>query len=108
MDTRWYLHAINDNAHTNEILASIIGRQVDEALSHDTLCADGQRRNLYRCPSGYQDVRKAVMNYATYNLKMAVFQQAPDGSIVEYTLWKPAVKKRSLMGRLKRRIWTPK
>lgn len=108
MDTRWYLHAINDNAHTNEILASIFGGQIDEALAYNTLCADGVRRNLYRCPSGYQDVRKAVENHAKFNLKMAVYQQAPDGTIVEYTLWQPKVKKRSRMGRLKRLIWSPK
>lgn len=99
MGTRWYLHSINDNAHTNEILSSIIGEQFRDAECRDTLCSDSVRRNLYRCPSGYQDVRRAVANVSTYNLKLEIFQQESDGPIVQYNLWKQAVRKKARRAR---------
>ncbi len=104
MDTRWYLHSINDDGNTNEFLAQVIGEQYREAECRDMLCSDGGRRNLYRCPSGYQEVRRAIANVARYNLKLEVFQETSTGLIVQYDLWKPAVRKKARRTRALRSV----
>lgn len=95
MDTRWYLYSINDDAGTNEFLAQVIGEQYREAECRDMSCSDGVRRNLYRCPSGYQEVRRAIANIARFNLKFEVFQETSGGEIAQYDLWKQSVRKKA-------------
>jgi hypothetical protein len=104
MDTRWYLHSINDNTHTNEFLAQVIGEQHPDAECRDMLCSDGVRRNLYRCPSGYQEVRRAIANIARLNLNLEVFQETSGGLIVQYDLWKQEVRKKARRTRTMRDI----
>ncbi len=95
MDTRWYLWSRNDNGWTNEFLARVIGEQYPEAECRNVLCSDGVRRNLYRCPSGYQEVRRAIANVDLFNLKLEVFQETSGGEIVQYDLWKQEVRKKA-------------
>ena len=46
----WFLEPCGDVAYSNEILAKNIGSE--ENALQDVLCADGIKRNFWRCPSG--------------------------------------------------------
>lgn len=100
----WYLWSINDNGATNEFLAQIIGEQYREAECRDVLCSDGVKRNLYRCPSGYQNVRSAIENKDRYSLKFEVFQETSGGEVVQYDLWKRHVRKKARQARAMRSV----
>ncbi len=93
MKTVWYIGAVNDDPATNQYLVQVIGEQNQEYLHADKLCADGKKRNLFRCPDGYASVLKAVAAIAKYKLKFEVFQENIEDAIVRYDLWKPSARK---------------
>ena len=43
----WFLEP--KDSHTNEVISKNVG---EENILRDAICADGQRRNLWRCSSG--------------------------------------------------------
>ena len=43
----WFLEP--QDSYTNEVISKNVG---EENFSGDVVCADGQRRNLWQCPSG--------------------------------------------------------
>jgi hypothetical protein len=89
----WYLWAVNDDPPTNEYLAKIIGEGNEECASANKLCADGQRRNLFKCPKGYANVRSAIAAIPAFDLKVEVFKEEVEDVIAFYNLWKIGVKK---------------
>ena len=97
--TIWYVWSVNDDPVTNQYLVQVVGEQNPEYLHTDKLCADGKRRNLFRCPKGYADVLKAITAIAEYGLKIEVFQENIDGVITRYDLWKSLVRKAARYGR---------
>ena len=93
--TTWYLWAVNDDPRTNECLVKIIGEGNEENLYPNKLCADGERRNLFRCPRGYRNVRSALSALAPFNLKIEVFKEEIEDVIVLYNLWKKTMQKKA-------------
>ena len=91
--TAWYLWAVNDDPMTNQYLVKVIGEQNPEAMYTDKLCADGRRRNLFRCPTGYANVRSALTALQEFNLKVEVFKEDAGEVIARYDLWKRRVRK---------------
>lgn len=91
----WYLWAVDDDPKTNEYVVKIIGEGNEENLCPNKLCADGKRRNLFRCPEGYMDVRSAISALAVYDLKIEVFKESVEDVIVLYSLWKQTVRKKA-------------
>ncbi len=102
--TTWYLEAKNDHPPTNAYFVRVIGEQNSEYLYQDMLCADGTRRNLFRCPRGYFDVRRAIAAIPEYGLRMEIFKEEGDGSIVHFNLWKEAIRKRRKHANLMRGV----
>ncbi|MDE2173427.1 MAG: hypothetical protein KGJ31_02405 [Patescibacteria group bacterium] len=102
--TVWYLWAIDDDPRTNEYLVKIIGEQNSENLYRDKLCADGVRRNLFRCPKGYSNIRSALVAIPEFNLKTEVFKEGAGEAIVRYDLWKKRVQKSSRQSALLKAI----
>ncbi|HVB19760.1 MAG TPA: hypothetical protein VNF51_00515 [Candidatus Paceibacterota bacterium] len=99
---RWYLYAINNDPATNEYLAKIIGEQNQECEHREKLCIDKKRRDLWECPRGYADVRRAIAAIPQFNLKIEVFKEKSNDIITRYDLWKRSVQKKSLHATLKR------
>jgi hypothetical protein len=93
METAWYLWAVDNDPATNEYLVQVIGEQNPEELHKDKLCADGARRNLFRCPAGYANVRSALTAMSRFNLKIDVFQESVGGSVARYDLWKASARR---------------
>lgn len=95
MGTTWYLWAIKDDPTTNEYLAKVIGEHNPESECRDRLCADGEKRNLYRCPMGYTNVKKALTAISTFKLKVEVFKEEIERVIVRYDLWKQPSRRKA-------------
>jgi len=95
MGTIWYLWAINDDPATNEYLAKVVGEQNPEYECSDRLCADGKKRDLYRCPMGYTNVQKALAAISKFKLKIEVFKEEVERVIVRYDLWKQQSRRRA-------------
>lgn len=100
MSTTWYLWPVNNDPVTNEYLAKAIGEQNPECEYRDKLCADGKKRNLFRCPAGYENVQTAMAAIPKFNLKLEVFKEDDIGTgaksaerIIRYDLWKMPVQK---------------
>ena len=93
MTTIWYLEAAHDDPATNEYLVQIIGEQNQEFLYCTKRCADGKRRNLFRCPDGYRNVQSAIAAIRAFNLKIEVFKEDVEDVITRYNLWKKSVRK---------------
>jgi hypothetical protein len=104
MATTWYLWAMNDNPRTNEYLVKVIGEQNQEYLYADKLCADGRRRNLFRCPKGYANVQSTISALKDFNLKFEVFKEDIEDVIVCYLLWKKSVQKAAKAMRLNKAL----
>ena len=101
MATTWYLWARDNDPKTNEYLAKVIGEQNPECLQQDMLCCDRVKRDLYRCPMGYENVRKATSAIPKFNLKLEVYKADPKGKTTDlptrFDLWKkPVVKVRRI------------
>jgi len=96
--------AVNDNPATNGYLVKIIGEQNSEYLYPDKLCADGKKRNLFRCPKGYENVQSAISAMKAFNLKFEVFKEDSEDVIVRYVLWKRAVQKSAKAMRLNKTL----
>ena len=94
--TTWYLWPVNNDPATNEYIAQGITEQRPECERRDVLCADGERRNLYRCPKGYADVRTAVAALRRFNLKFEVFKAESESLTTDlptqFDLWKSSVR----------------
>lgn len=95
MGTVWYLWAVKDDPVTNEYLAKVIGEQNPESECRDRPCADGKKRNLYRCPMGYSNVQKALSAISKFNLKIEVFKEEIERVIVRYDLWKQQSRRKA-------------
>jgi len=96
MGTVWYLWAVNDDPNTNEYLVKVIGEQNPECVCADRLCADGEKRNLYRCPAGYANVRSALAAVRALKwMKIEVFKEEIERVIVRYDLWKQKSRRRA-------------
>lgn len=102
--TIWYLWAIKGDPRTNEYLAKVIGEQNPEYEYRDRLCADGEGRNLFRCPNGYANVRSAITAIPAFNLKVEVFKEEIDGGIVRYDLWKQQPRRRARRSAVHRKM----
>ena len=100
--TTWYLWAVHDDPRTNEYLVKVIGEQNPECLFPEVKCADGMRRNLFRCPHGYHNVMRAIAAIPEHGLKIEVFKEEICGIITQFNLWKPVVRKRSMRANLRR------
>ena len=99
MGTAWYLWAVNDHPMTNGYLAKVIGEQNPEYECRDKICADGIRRNLYRCPMGYTNVQKALAAIPALKLKVEVFREDDRDVVMRYDLWKQQARKRARRSR---------
>jgi len=106
MKTVWYLCAVNDDPATNEYLVHVIGQQNTECQCSNVLCADDKRRNLFRCPNGYSNVRSAVSAIGEFNLKIEVFKEEIERVIMHYNLWKPSARKAARRKIVSRRLLT--
>ena len=95
MATTWYLEAKHNDPATNEYLVHVIGEQNLEHLCTSKLCADKKRRNLFRCPVGYTDVRNALAAISQFNLKVEVFKEEIEDVIIRYDLWKKSSRKKA-------------
>jgi len=98
MTARWYISAVNDDPHTNEIITRIIGEQnAAESTRDDVLCGDGKRRNLWACRSYQREVKKAIVASMQKgsNLKLEILCEMGDGVIRPFVLWEPKIKKRA-------------
>ena len=91
--TTWYLWPVNNDPVTNEYLAKGIGEQHPECERRDVLCADGERRNLFVCPAGYDDVRTATTATSRFKLRLEVFKEDIEDVIVRYDLWKESARR---------------
>ncbi|MFI5260568.1 MAG: hypothetical protein ACHQU0_02120 [Candidatus Paceibacteria bacterium] len=93
MATIWYLWATNDNPPTNEYLVKVIGESNGEELFSEKRCADGTKRNLFRCPKGYANVQSAIAAHQEFNLKFEVFKKEDtEDAIIRYVLWKNSAR----------------
>ncbi len=90
----WYLHSADDEPKTNAYLVQVIGESNMENAWRGT-CADGKLRNLYGCPNGWRDVRRAVAAIREFNLKLEVFKKEGDSAPMRFDLWKSSVKKKA-------------
>ncbi len=93
--TIWYVWAVNDDPVTNQYLVQVVGEQNQEYLHSSKLCADGTKRNLFRCPKGYASVRSAIAAIAEFKLKIEIFKEDIEGVITRYDLWKASSRKAS-------------
>jgi len=92
--TTWYLWAINNHPPTNEYLAKVIGEQNPECECRNRLCADGEKRNLFRCPAGYANVRSALAAARALKwIRIEVFKEEAEQVIVRFDLWKQQARK---------------
>ena len=91
MSTTWYLWS--KDSDTNERIARNISEQRLECERKDVMCADGEMRDLLRCPRGYADVKKVIGAREKFNLKFEVFRENIEDVVVRYDLWKPAVRR---------------
>ena len=98
MGATWYLWPVNNDPDTNKYLAKVIGEQNPEDEMRDKLCADGIKRNLFRCPQGFVNVRMALAAVSEFNLKIEVFKESFWGTnakgITHFVLWKKSVRKK--------------
>ena len=98
MSATWYLHPVNGDPDTNKYLVKVIGEQNPESELRDKLCADGVKRNLFRCPSGFTNVRTALAAIPEFNLKLEVFKESVEGTnakgITRFVLWKKSVRRK--------------
>ncbi len=102
----WYLHAVSDHPPTNNYLVRVIGEQNSnsEYLRVGKVCADGKPRNLFTCPRGYLDVKRAIAAISEYGLNLEVFKEEITDVIVHFDLWKQGVRKKALHANLGRGI----
>ncbi|MEK7139804.1 MAG: hypothetical protein AAB805_00605 [Patescibacteria group bacterium] len=101
---KWYLWAVNDDPDTNKYFVEVIGKQNLECTHDGKKCTDGKRRNLFECPRGYADVQRAIAAIPEFNLKVEVFQEEHEDSVVRYDLWKVHVRRRALHANLGRGV----
>ena len=83
--TTWYLWPENDNAATREYLAEHLGETYE---SKERICADGERRNLFKCLAGYTSVMLVTTAaHVQPGLRFRTFREDVKGVIVNASLW---------------------
>ena len=90
----WYLNSVDDDPRTNAYLVQVIGESNMEN-AWTGRCADGEPRNLYECPNGWADVRRAIAAIREFGLRLEVFKKEGDSAPVRFDLWKQSVKKKA-------------
>lgn len=93
MEIKWYIWPTDACPRTNQYVVQVINEQNPEYAHTSKLCADGVERDMFECPNGYSDVRKAVSAIEEYNLRFEVFVQRDEGLPVRYNLWKRSVQR---------------
>lgn len=78
----WYLEPLD--SHTNEVIGKYLWE--DENAETSRLCADGIRRNLWRCQ--WCDVERFQNSRQDLKLKFKVFVQEGQGQIRAWFLTK--------------------
>lgn len=91
---------------TRRCLSQIVGayNEADIGNISKILCADGERRYLYRCSNGWLDVVKAVNAILEFNLQLEVFQQEDGEDPKRFDLWKKSVRKKAKTGATRRKL----
>ena len=81
----WYLEPCGNPAWSNEVISKNIQDPTD-ALQN-VLCADGEKRNLWRCKSG--EVFKLDSSRANFGkgFQFKIFRQKGKGQIEDVTRW---------------------
>jgi hypothetical protein len=76
----WFLEP--NDSHTNEVISRNVGA---ENIMEDVLCADNQRRNLWRCPS--KKVFMLWRSRSDLRIKFRIFsRELPNGGIRDCTI----------------------
>lgn len=104
----WFLWPVDVHPMTNRCLAQIVGAETENDtmnLKAGVRCADGVERNLYVCPHGYTDVKKAIVAQPEFALRFEAFMQRFDEKPTRFVLWKASVRKRAKIGKQEARIW---
>ncbi|OGZ83665.1 MAG: hypothetical protein A2401_00425 [Candidatus Staskawiczbacteria bacterium RIFOXYC1_FULL_38_18] len=78
----WYLEPRGDVARSNEVLGKNLG---EENAFQGVECADGVRRNLWRCPSAM--VFMLWSSRKTLRIVFGIFCQEGKGKIRRATRW---------------------
>ena len=117
MNTIWYLWAVNNDPMTNKYLAQVVGAETEfdtANMRKGVVCADGKKRDLYICPNGYTDVKRAKEAIPEFNLKVWTFKEDTEDVIARFVLQEQSVRKKAkhkrsaLMSRLHKAKKTPK
>lgn len=90
----WYLNAADDEPRTNAYLVQVVGESNMEN-AWTGVCADGRPRDLYECPNGWADVRKAIAAVREFGLKLEVFKKEGDSVPMRFDLWKQPILKKA-------------
>lgn len=90
----WYLNSVDDDPRTNAYLVQVIGESNMENAWRGT-CADGKPRNLYECPNGWADVKRAIVAICQFRLRIAIFKKDGDSAPMRFDLWKQSVQKKA-------------
>jgi hypothetical protein len=93
MENKWYIWPTDACPRTNNYVVQVIHEQNPEYAHSSKLCADKVERDMFECPNGYSDVRKAISAIGEYHLRFEIFVQRGDNLPVRYNLWKRSVQK---------------
>lgn len=76
----WFLEP--RDSHTNEVISKNVG---EENILQNVVCADGQKHNLWRCPSGM--VTMLWRSRGNLKIRFQIFsRELPNGKIRNCTL----------------------